>query len=431
MNLKGIGAHLPRPRSQRGELSEYMPKRGKLARGRYWARWRVYGRQADGSESAKRAEKIIDRDVAEQLGFTLDYAGPLTKTDARRALDKLIRDSNARPAAFTSRVTFGELAQEYVHLNKPNWGENTARASENLIQVHLINSLGARPVKELTDSELQYFINGYVERGSSVSVLSKLTMYLRAILDAALDRGLIERNPARKLRAKSRKRASNLSHTAEECGALFAAVSGRDHVAVRILVQLGLRSEELFALRRNDVGAGELIIDEAVVNGRTKEPKTLASASAVYLPSDLEIELRHYLETIDSSRTAWLFPATRKTVPMRPGNFLRRVLKPAAIRAGVAITEDEKGNQTTGLNFQSLRRTSSTLFGARAKDPKSTQAHMRHADPHVTLRHYQQAIPSEAKAAAIALEAELLTHQREQLQKRQRLLADVSTAHIV
>ena len=367
LNLKGIGAHLPRPRSQRGELSEYMPKRGKLARGRYWARWRVYGRQADGGERAKRTEKIIDRDVAEQLGFTLDYAGPLTKTDARRALDKLIRDSNARPAAFTSRVTFGEFAQEYVHLNKPNWGENTARASENLIQVHLIDSLGARPVKELTDSELQHFVNGYVERGSSASVLSKLTMYLRAILDAAFDRGLIERNPARKLRAKSRKRASNLSHTAEECGALFAAVAGRDHVAVRILVQLGLRSEELFALRRNDVGTGQLIIDEAIVNGRTKEPKTLASASAAHLPSDLEIELRHYLETIDSSQTAWLFPATRKTVPMRPGNFLRRVLKPAAIRAGVAITADEKGNRTTGLNFQSLRRTSSTLFGARAR----------------------------------------------------------------
>jgi hypothetical protein len=116
---------------------------------------------------------------------------------------------------------------------------------------------------------------------------------------------------------------------------------------------------------------------------------------------------------------------------MRPGNFLRRVLKPTAIRAGGAITADEKGNQTTGLNFQSLRRTSSTLFGARAKDPKSTLAHMRHADPHVTLKHYQQAIPSEVKAAAIALEAELLTHQREQLRKRQRLLADASNAHIV
>src|SRR5262249_44673968 len=159
---------------QRGELSEYMPKRGKLARGRYWARWRIYIRQADGSESIKRAEKIIDRTVAEQMGFVLDYSGPLTKTDARAVLEKLVRESNARPAAFTGKTTFGELAREYIDLNKPNWGENTARGSENLIEVHLIGKLGARPVRELTDGELQRFINGYVEKGSSVSVLSKL-----------------------------------------------------------------------------------------------------------------------------------------------------------------------------------------------------------------------------------------------------------------
>lgn len=223
-------------------------------------------------------------------------------------------------------------------------------------------------------------------------------------------------------------RASNLSHTAEERGALSAALTGRDHLAIRILVQLGLRSEELCALRRNDVRDHELVIDEAVVNGHTKEPKTLASASAVYVPADLAAELKHHLETIDPAPSAWLFPSTREHVPMRPSNFLKRVVKPAAIRVGIAVMENAKGKRTTALNFQSLRRTSSTLFGARAKDPKSTQAHMRHADPHITLKHYQQAIPAEVKAAAIALEADLL----EQEQKRKDLLRSESrTVRIV
>jgi integrase len=398
-----------------------MPKRGKLARGRYWARWRIYFQAADGSEKSKRAEKIIDRGLAEQMGFSLDYPGPLNKTDARTVLEKLIRDSNATPAAaFNARLTFGELAREYVDLSKPNWGENTTRGSENLIDVHLIGRLGARPVRELTDAELQRLINIYVEKDSSGSLLSKLTMYLRAILDMAVDRKLIERNPARKLKAKSRKRACHLSHSSEECAALFAVVSGSDHLAIRILVQLGLRSEELFALRRNDVRDSELIIDEAVVNGHTKEPKTLASAAAVYIPPDLAIELRHYLETIEASPAAWLLPSTRKDVPMRPANFLRRVLKPAAIRARVAVTKNAKGEESTALNFQSLRRTSATLFGARAKDPKSTQAHMRHMDPTITLRHYQQQIPAEVKAAANALETDLIA-QQQKLEAQTRL----------
>jgi hypothetical protein len=111
------------------------------------------------------------------------------------------------------------------------------------------------------------------------------------------------------------------------------------------------------------------------------------------------MELSHYLQTIEASPSAWLFPSTRKGIPVRPGNFLKRVLKPAAIEAGVAVTTNEQGKKNTGLNFQSSRRTSSTLFGALAKDPKSTPAHMRHTDPQVTLKHYQQAVPAEVKAA--------------------------------
>jgi len=401
-----------------------MPKRGKLARGRYWARWRVYLRQRDGTEAIKRAEKIIDRDLAERMGYVLDYSGALTKTDAWKVLAKLISDSNAMPSAFNAKATFGELGREYVELNKPNWERSTSRVNVQIIEDHLIGRLGGRPVREISEADLQRLINEYVERDSSRSLLGKLATFLRAILDLAVDRRLIERNPARKLRAKSRKRACNLSHTSEECAALLRAVSDRDHVAIRLLVQLGLRSEELFALRRNDVRPSELVVDEAIVEGRTKEPKTLTSAGIMFLPPDLSLELSHYLETIDSAPDAWLFPSMRKLVPMRPANFLRRVLKPAAIIAGIATRTDSKGVTNTALNFQSLRRTSSTLFGARAKDPRLNQAHMRHADPQVTLKHYQQAIPAEVKTAAIALETDLLNEQRK---IEERLRAEVES----
>jgi hypothetical protein len=279
LHLKRIGIHLSRPRSQRGELSDSMPKRGRLARGRYWARWRFYIRQADGRETVKRAEKIVDRALAEELGFVLDYAGPLTKTGARKVLEALIRDSNNRPAAFTTKTTFGDVAREYIDLNKPNWEASTSRVNVQLIEDHLIAKLGGRPVRELSDSELQRFLNAfYVEQGASRSFLAKLGLFLRAILKRAVDRDLIPHNPARKLRAKSRKRACNLAHTLEECDLLLSQVSGADHLAIRLLIQLGLRSEELFALRRNDVQSGGLVIDEAIVDGEAKGTRTVASA---------------------------------------------------------------------------------------------------------------------------------------------------------
>ena len=281
-----------------------------------------------------------------------------------------------------------------------------------IIEDHLIGGIGIRAVRQLSASELQRFMNGYVEKQSSRSLLGKLVMFLRAILNTAVDKGLLVRNPARKLKAKSRKRSSNLAHTIEECDRILAHVSGADHLAVRLLIQLGLRSEELFALRRKDAISHGLLIDEAIVDGEAKETKTLASEAVMYLTPDLEIELQHYLQALPGDPEGWMFPSSRKRVPTRPGNFLNRVLKPAALVAGVGVRTSSKGKPTSAVNFQSLRRTSSTLFGSRAKDPKSTQTHMRHVDSYLTLKHYQQGVPSEVKAAAIALEQDLLAQKR-------------------
>jgi integrase len=72
------------------------------------------------------------------------------------------------------------------------------------------------------------------------------------------------------------------------------------------------------------------------------------------------------------------------------------------------MTKDGRETESTDVNFQVLRRTCATLFGAKAKDPRDTQAQLRHADPTVTLKHYQKSIPSSVKAAARALEDDLM-----------------------
>ena len=54
-------------------------------------------------------------------------------------------------------------------------------------------------------------------------------------------------------------------------------------------------------------------------------------------------------------------------------------------------------------------------------DPKSTQAQLRHADPSITLKHYQKSIPATVKVAAMALEAKLGFHHSEQVLNRQKI----------
>src|SRR3954471_11476036 len=91
-------------------------------------------------------------------------------------------------------------------------------------------------------------------------------------------------SPARKLKARSRKRVCNQTHTLEECDAFIAELSGRDRLIIKLLMQLGLRSEELFVLRRNDVLGTVLVIDEAIVRGRLKGTKTEESNAVMYIP---------------------------------------------------------------------------------------------------------------------------------------------------
>jgi hypothetical protein len=63
------------------------------------------------------------------------------------------------------------------------------------------------------------------------------------------------------------------------------------NLIVRMFIQLGLRPEELFTLRRDDVGKELIRVDEASTKGQIKETKTEESAVNVYVPPDLMAEL--------------------------------------------------------------------------------------------------------------------------------------------
>jgi integrase len=421
-DLKKIGGKMGRQRYQRGSLQTFVPAaKGKakrqLPRGSYWARWYRYIQRPDGVKRSPR-EKIITKDLAKTFRIAIEYTGPLTKSDAQRVLDLLInRDAGTYTPPDTS-VTFRQIARDYLATVEPGWGAHTLRTSKNLIEYALIGGkLGSRPVVELTEIDLQQFLNDHVTVGASRSKLSKLLLSLRNILDHAVMKKIIASNPARnpgyRLKAKSRRAVSQRYLSIEECRRLLVAVPDGPHLLIlRILIQLGLRPEELFALRCDDVIGDTLRIDEAIVDGASSTVKTEASDASVYIPRELRAEINDWLRQRTTDPRGWLFPSP-KGRPWRSQNYLNRVLKPAAFRArvGLFVRRTRRGTavETTDVNFQVLRRTCGTLFGAKAKDPRDTQAQLRHADPYVTLRHYQKSIPNSVRAAAEALETELMT----------------------
>ncbi len=303
-------------------------------------------------------------------------------------------------------ATFEEVARRYMTFKEPAWGVHADATAKCVIQKHLIGNLGHRRVDELTAVEIQTFINGMVRNNASHSLLHKAVAHLRGILDLAHELDIIKRNPMRgyavKFEYKSRKRKSERYLSLEECRALLSVLSGRDHLIVRMFIQLGLRPEELFALRRNDVDREFIRIDEVFTKGQIRETTPEESAVNVYVPPGLLLELRAWMASMGGNDKDWLFPTScprgsTGLLPIGQNGFRRRVLKQAAEKAGLS-----------NVDLRALRRTCATHFGHNAST-KDTQAQMRLSHPLTAAKYSQQRPPESLKRVATALEAEIFT----------------------
>jgi site-specific recombinase XerD len=82
-------------------------------------------------------------------------------------------------------------------------------------------------------------------------------------------------------------------------------------------------------------------------------------------------------------------PQMQGTQPYWPDSMLRKVIRPAAVRAGI----------TKHLGWHSFRRSLATLLQANGASVKSTQDMMRHASSRLTLELYAQSVPEQNRAA--------------------------------
>jgi integrase len=380
----------------------------KLRTGVWVGKWSVTTDQG-----RKWREKRIDRDLAESYKVELGYTGPLTRADAQKTLRILIAESSGQYVKRGAPVKLGDVARQYIALKRGSiWGSHSSRTSANTIELHIINPLGERLISDLNPVELQEHLNGYMAKGSGKSLLHKIVTHLRAICEMAIDMDLIGKNPARKLVYRTIQQKASRFLTIEECRALLPQLEKRDHLIANMLIQLGLRPEELFALRRDDIlGSDELRIDETLHEFDEQkihpETKTLSSADNIHMPALLLEELKLYMAMNPGSPREFLFTTSVGTT-LSPRNWLMRTLKPAGVRAGIDLRPMKwhPDQITSGVNYQVLRRTCATHF-ARIAKPKDAQKQLRHADQATTNRYYIQSIPDSVKAAAKAFEREL------------------------
>ncbi len=353
--------------------------------GRRVKKWRghfyVYERQAGGSE-IRRHRNVL-----------LGTKAEMDKGEAKERLREIIlreTKESGRPSADVTLRWFYE--NRFLPQKEEQWKVTSRPKTKRFIENYLLRRFGDTLLPSLNKFTLQTYLNELAPTFSK-SVLSKIRVYLKSILDEAVELEFIAKNPAAKIAVpRSGKKATGVHLTPEEIPHILFHLSDRDRLIVRMFLVLGLRPGEMFALRWNDKQQNSLRIDSSITDGVEVETKTEGSDASVWLPISIDTELEWWrTATANPSPDAFIFPSARGT-SINTNNFLFRVLKQAGKKAGIER-----------LTHQMLRRTCSTYM-AQLTTVKDVQAHLRHSTPKTTLEHYIKSVPATVRTAVESLD---------------------------
>lgn len=255
--------------------------------------------------------------------------------------------------------------------------------------------------EQITFDEVERYIAGKLAEDDPLSTRSvNMTVtLLGAVLEGAVERELIARNPARGRGRRVRERAPRRSslETAAQIEALLDAAAeldrrarkGRTHVERRAmiatLVFAGLRIGELLALRWRDV-------DLAARWLKVEESKTDAGERSIKIRGALAHELlRVRMGRSFAVPEAFVYP-TATGSGMSADNFRARVLRPAVAQANRSLVARDQAPLPQGITPHSLRRTFASVLYALGEDPGVVMDEMGHTDPALALGVYRQAM---------------------------------------
>lgn len=296
--------------------------------------------------------------------------------------------------------TFHSFAEQWWGRNERQLAPSTRADYRWRLERHLLPFFAAYPLDRITFDVVERYIAAKLaeeEPLSATSVNMTLTL-MAAILEGAVERDLIARNPAKGKSRRVREREPRRSYleTAEQIAALLdaARVLDRDarddrrHVErcaiVATLTFAGLRIGELCALRWRDVdlAGGWLHVSDS---------KTDAGRRKVKLRGALRDELLAVRARHQAGPDAFVFATRTGGAPSRD-NVRNRVLSPAVKLASERLVRRGLVPLPERITPHSLRRTFASVLYALGEDPGVVMDEMGHTDPALALRVYRQSM---------------------------------------
>ena len=232
-----------------------------------------------------------------------------------------------------------------------------------------------------------------LDSGVSSVTAAKAYRLLRAVLNTAVDDGLIRRNPCRIKGAGTEDSPERPVLTVAQIYALADAVGPRYRALVLLAAFASLRWAELAALRKDDIDlkACTVRVTRQIVylpgGGHSfAAPKSRAGVRVVAFADLIIPDLQQHLDGIDDpSALAFTSP---NGLPLRHSNFYRRVWMPALRLLGLV-----------GVHIQDLRHAGNQLASGAGASLREMMARMGHDSTRAALI-YQHSTDKRQRAIA-------------------------------
>jgi integrase len=322
-----------------------------------------------------------------------------TKSAARRACERLRTQINLgifRPrtvAALIAHYTEKELSE------KSKKAHSTRKMYSSYIRTWILPTWGKHLLSDVRTVDVEEWLGSVPLANASKA---KIRSIMQALFNHAMRYEFFDRNPISLVRQSAKRKRVPDVLSAEEIGALLVELQQPYRTAVLLASCTGLRVSELLALKWLDIhfDSGEIRPARAIVDAHIGSLKNEASGRAVPMAAELASALLDWRRMCPyNQEDDFVFgsPEMNGKQPYWPDSMLRRVIRPAAGRAGI----------TKHIGWHSFRRSLATLLQANGASVKATQDILRQATSRITLELYAQSVPEQNRAAQAGILAAL------------------------
>ena len=279
-------------------------------------------------------------------------------------------------------VPFADYAAAWI-AERPGLRPKTIQLYRYLLRRHLATAtgFGRYAISEIREPHVRRWRKELIDSGVTAVTAGKAYRLLQAIMNTAVDDGLIRRNPCRIKGAGQERSPERPMLTIGEVYQLADAVGERYRALVLLAAFGSLRWGEAIALERADVdlAAGTVRVDRQLteVNGVglvAGEPKSDAGRRVVHLPDVIIPALRQHLAEFSNAGSSGLVFSSSTGLPLRHSQFRNRVWLPALTQAGLK-----------GVHFHDLRHAGNNLAATTGATLRELMARMGHSTTRAAL----------------------------------------------